>query len=134
VRGGFVRLDGFKTASAKSEVANESGPSAVTVGRASCTSEIRASSEVCPVDLTSLEIGTASRSRRRRRSGLRGVDEGGLGHHAETNRSPSSMRRAPGLKPKAVVSWARDRGYAVDEGRGLFFTNLETRTARWSST
>jgi hypothetical protein len=127
----FTRVDGFKTAEremrGKKRIA---GPSAAAVGDGVVYVGNRATSEVCAVDAKSLKRGKCLKLA----SATDGVAYVASAkevwvttpHDESITVLDASTPAAP--KPKMVIKLGGDtEGYAVDEGRGLFFTNLEDK-------
>jgi DNA-binding beta-propeller fold protein YncE len=127
----FTKVDGFKTAEREAHGKKRVvGPSAATVGDGVVYVGNRATSEVCVVDAKSLKRGKCLK--------LASATDG-VAYVAATKEvwvtTPSDQSitvldaATPStLKAKAVVKLGGEtEGYAVDEGRGLFFTNLEDK-------
>jgi hypothetical protein len=125
----FTRVSGFKTAEREWHNTKRTvGPSAAAVGDGVVYVGNRATKEICPVDAASLKPGKCL---------ALPVGTDGVAYVASakevwvTTPDDHSLTvldaSKPGdLKPKTVVKLPGDtEGYAVDEGRGLFFTNLE---------
>jgi hypothetical protein len=129
--GRFTLVDGFKTA--EREVRGKKrtmGPSAVTPGESVVYVGDRASNQVCPVDATTLKVGPCLTLP----SPTDGVAYVESAHEVWVT-TPGDQALAvldaskPGaLKAKATVKTdGVPEGYAVDDARGLFFTNLEDK-------
>jgi len=126
---GFVRVDGFKTA--EREVRGKKrtvGPTAVTIGDGVAYVGNRGTNEVCAVDLATLKVGACVKMR----GGIDGVayvapsKEVWVTMPAEHALGVLDASKPAELKAKPSIAVAGEpEGYAVDEGRGLFFTNLE---------
>jgi DNA-binding beta-propeller fold protein YncE len=129
--GQFTRIDGFKNA--EREVHSKKrmmGPSSGSFGEGFVYIGNRASSEVCPIDAGTLKPGKCLKL---------ATAPDGVAYVASakelwvTTPKDSSLTvldaSKPGtLKPKAVVKMpGSPEGYAVDDTRGLFFTNLEDK-------
>jgi DNA-binding beta-propeller fold protein YncE len=127
--GTITRVDGFKTA--EREVRGKKrtlGPSAATIGDGVAYVGNRATNEVCVVDATTLKLGACAKVP---------SPTDGVAYVASTkevwvttprDHSLTILDAAHGLKVKDVVKTDGDpEGYAVDEARGLFFTNLEDK-------
>jgi hypothetical protein len=129
--GTFTRIDGFKTD--EREVRGKKrtlGPSAATVGDGFVYVGNRATSEVCPVDVKTLKPAACLK--------LPGPTDGVV-YVASAKEVWVTMPRDdaltvldasnPGtLKQKTIVKVpGAPEGYAVDDSRGLFFTNLEDK-------
>jgi len=127
----FARVDGFKTA--EREIRGKKrlvGPSAVTIGDGFAYVGNRATSEVCAVDLKSLKLGKCLKLP---------VPTDGVAYVASTKEvwvtTPKDhsltvldASKPDTLKAKLVIKTEGEvEGYAVDETRGLFFTNLEDK-------
>ena len=127
--GTFTRVDGFKTA--PREIRGKKrmlGPSAVAIGDGFAYVGDRASNEVCPIDLVTLRLGRCLRLT----SPTDGVAFVASAREVwvTTPRDHSIAvldASKPGtLAPKASVRFdGSPEGFAVDEARGVFFTNLE---------
>ncbi len=129
--GRFTAVDGFKTA--EREVRGKKrtmGPSAVTPAEAVVYIGDRASNQVCPVDATTLKVGPCLTLP----SATDGVAYVESTHEVWVT-TPGDQALAvldaskPGmLKAKTTVKTdGAPEGYAVDDARGLFFTNLEDK-------
>lgn len=127
----FTRIDGFKTA--EREVRGKKrtmGPSAVAVGDGVVYVGDCASNQVCPVDGTTLKVGPCLTLP----SPTDGVAYVASAHEVWVT-TPRDQALAvldaskPGaLKAKTTVKTdGAPEGYAVDDARGLFFTNLEDK-------
>jgi len=129
--GQFTRIDGFKNA--EREVHGKKrmmGPSSASVGEGFVYVGNRASSEVCPIDAGTLKPGQCLKL---------ATAPDGVAYVASakelwvTTPKDSSVTvldvtRPGALKPKAVVKTpGSPEGYAVDDTRGVFFTNLEDK-------
>jgi DNA-binding beta-propeller fold protein YncE len=127
----FTRVDGFKTM--ERDVRGQKrlmGPSAVTIGDGVAYVGNRATSEVCAVDLKSLKLGKCLKLP---------VPTDGVAYVASTKEvwvttprdhslTVLDASKPDTLKAKLVVKTdGEPEGYAVDETRGLFFTNLEDK-------
>jgi DNA-binding beta-propeller fold protein YncE len=129
--GTFARVDGFK--SEEREVRGKKrlmGPSAASVGSGFVYVGNRATSEVCPVDVGSLKAGKCIK--------LKSPTDGvayvaGTKEVWVTTPRDQSLQvldaSKPGvLKPKTVVKTdGAPEGYASDDSRGVFYTNLEDK-------
>jgi hypothetical protein len=130
-RQAFTRVDGFGTT--ERDVGGKKrtlGPSAVTVGEGVVYVGDRGSSEVCPVDTTTLKSAGCLKL---------SSPTDGVAYIAPVREvwvtMPRDKRLAildastpDALRAKATVSTdGAPEGYAVDESRGLFFTNLEDK-------
>jgi DNA-binding beta-propeller fold protein YncE len=129
--GTFTRVDGFK--SGEMEVKGKKrimGPSAASVGDGFVYVGDRFSNEVCPIDASTLKVGTCARLP----SATDGVcyvpSTKEVWVTTPRDRSLSVLDASkPGIvKPKTVVKVdGSPEGYAVDDGRGVFYTNLEDK-------
>ncbi len=106
------------------------GPSAVSIGDGFAYIGDRASNEVCPIDLKTLKPAACVKLAAR----TDGVVFVAASHEVwVTTPDDSSVvvldASTPGLlKQKTTIKVAgQPEGYAVDEARGLFFTNLEDK-------
>jgi DNA-binding beta-propeller fold protein YncE len=130
-KGTFTRVDGFKTA--EKEVRGKKrtlGPSAVTVGDGVVYIGNRATSEVCAVDLKTMKLGKCLKT---------ASPTDGVAYVASTKEvwvtTPDDhsltvldASKPEALKAKTTVKTPGEvEGYAIDESRGLFFTNLEDK-------
>jgi DNA-binding beta-propeller fold protein YncE len=127
--GTITRVDGFKTAEREWHGKTRTmGPSAATVGDGFVYVGNRATNEVCAVDAKTLKVGTCAKVP---------SPTDGVAYVASTkevwvttphDKSLTILDAAHGLKVKGVVKTDGDtEGYAIDEARGLFFTNLEDK-------
>jgi DNA-binding beta-propeller fold protein YncE len=127
----MTRVDGFTTAERDSHgVKRTMGPSAVSVGEKYAFVGNRATGEVCSVDTSSLKKGACIRI-------AGGTD--GVAYVASAKEvwvtSPRDnlvvvldASRAPALTTKTSVRVdGSPEGYAMDESRAFFFTNLEDK-------
>jgi hypothetical protein len=130
-KGTFTRVDGFKTEEReRGGTKRTSGPSAASVGDGFVYIGNRASSEVCPVEASTLKVSPCTR--------LAAATDG-VAYVASSREVWVTTPRvqaltvldasSPGaLKVKATVKTdGEPEGYAVDEGHGVFFTNLEDK-------
>ncbi len=129
--GTFTRVDGFKTAERESHGKKRmAGPSAVTVGDGFVYVGNRATSEVCVIDEKTLKRGTCI---------TLPTPTDGVAYVAPTKEvwvttprdhslTVLDASKPDALKPKLVIRTDGDpEGYAVDSGRGIFYTNLEDK-------
>jgi DNA-binding beta-propeller fold protein YncE len=129
--GTFTRIDGFATV--EKEVRGKRrilGPSAATVGDGYVYVGNRATGEICPIDVDSLKPAGCLR--------LPSATDG-VAYVADAKEVWVTTPRDQALtvldssKPSALVWKASVKvdgapeGYAVDNARGLFFTNLEDK-------
>jgi len=129
--GTYTRIDGFKTV--EREVRGKKrtmGPSAATVGDGFVYIGNRASNEVCPIDVSTLEPGKCLKLA----SGTDGVAYVASAKEVwVTTPKDQTLTVLDASKPAALVlkttvkTNGAPEGYAVDEGHGLFFTNLEDK-------
>jgi hypothetical protein len=129
--GTFARVDGFETVQREGRGATRTmGPSAASIGGGVAYIGNRGTSEVCAVDVHTLRRGKCLAI-------AGGID--GVSYVAPTKEVWVTVPgekllavldvAAPGrLELKTTIELAGEpEGYAVDEERGLFFTNLEDR-------
>ncbi len=129
--GAFTRIDGFATA--EREVRGrkrQMGPSAATVGDGFVYIGNRATNEICPIDVNTLRSATCLKLK----TGTDGVayvssaKEVWVTTPKDQTLTVLDASRPPALAVKTTVKLeGSPEGYAVDEARGLFFTNLEDR-------
>ncbi len=127
----FSRVDGFKTG--EREIRGKKrlvGPSAANVGDGFVYVGNRATSEICPVDAKTMKLGKCLKLP---------TPSDGVAYVAATKEvwvttprdhslTVLDASKPDALKPKLVVKLeGESEGYAVDETRGLFFTNLEDK-------
>lgn len=130
-KGTFTRVDGFKTEERESGGKKRTyGPSAASVGDGFVYIGNRASSEVCPVETSTLKVWPCTR--------LAAATDG-VAYVASSKEVWVTTPRAQALtvldasNPGAlrvrttVKTDGEPEGYAVDEGHGVFFTNLEDK-------
>ncbi len=130
-KGSFTRVDGFKTEERESGGKKRTyGPSAASVGDGFVYIGNRASNEVCPVEASTLKVSPCTR--------LAAATDG-VAYVASSKEVWVTTPRAqaltvldasnPGaLKVKTTVKVEGEpEGYAVDDGHGVFFTNLEDK-------
>lgn len=131
--GAFARIDGFKTIEREAHGTKRIvGPSSGSVGAGFAYVGNRASSEVCPIDLTTLKPGTCT--------GLTSAPDG-VQYVALSKEVWVTLPKeqaiavldasTPGsLTVKATIKLdGSPECYAIDEQRGRFFTNLEDKGA-----
>jgi hypothetical protein len=129
--GTFTLVDGFKTAQRDYKGQTRTvGPSAVSIGDAAAYVGNRATSEVCPVDTATLEVGACIK--------LRSPTDG-VAYVPPTKEVWVTTPRDQSIvvldatKPLALTVKTTIRldgapeGYAVDVQRSLFITNLEDK-------
>jgi DNA-binding beta-propeller fold protein YncE len=129
--GTFTRVDGFKTG--EREVRGKKramGPSAASVGDGFVYVGNRATSEVCPVDARKLTLGKCLKLA----SATDGVAYVALTKEVwvttphDRSIAVLDASNPAALGPKTVIRLeGSPEGYAVDDARGLFFTNLEDK-------
>jgi DNA-binding beta-propeller fold protein YncE len=129
--GTFTRVDGFKTAERESHGKKRmAGPSAATVSDGFVYVGDRATSEVCAVDENTLKLGTCLKLP---------TPTDGVAYVAATKElwvttprdhslTVLDASKPDALRLKLVIKMDGDpEGYAVDSGRGIFYTNLEDK-------
>jgi DNA-binding beta-propeller fold protein YncE len=129
--GSFTRVDGFKTEARESNGKKRTrGPSAVAIGELFAYVGNRATNEICPVELKTLSRAPCLKL---------GTEIDGVAYVAGTHEvwvtTPEDQTMTilattatGGLKVAGTVKvGGQPEGYAVDESRGLFFTNLEDK-------
>jgi hypothetical protein len=127
----FTRIDGFTTSELEVKGTKRTmGPSAVSIGDGFAYVGNRATQEVCSVSTSTLTIGMCLK--------LPSATDG-VAYVASAKEVWVTTPRAQAIavldasKPDALVSKATVKldgapeGYALDDRRGLFFTNLEDR-------
>jgi DNA-binding beta-propeller fold protein YncE len=127
----FTRVDGFRTEERESRGKKRMmGPSAASVGDGFVYVGDRASSEVCPVDASTLKLGHCLELP---------APTDGVAYVASVKEvwvtTPRNQAltvldasKPDALKAKLVIPTpGAPEGFAVDEARGLFYTNLEDR-------
>jgi DNA-binding beta-propeller fold protein YncE len=127
----FVRIDGFKSVEREAHGRKRMlGPSAAAVGEGYVYVGDRASSEVCPIDATTLKAVACV---------TLPAPTDGVAYVASTHEvwvtTPRDRAlvildasRPTALKIKTTVRLdGAPEGYAVDESKGIFFTNLEDK-------
>ncbi len=129
--GTFTRVDGFKTAERESHGKKRmAGPSSATVGDGVVYVGNRATSEVCAVDAKTQKLGTCV---------TLPTPTDGVAYVAPTKElwvttprdhslTVLDASKPEMLRQKLVIRTEGDpEGYAVDSGRGIFYTNLEDK-------
>jgi DNA-binding beta-propeller fold protein YncE len=129
--GAFARVDGFKTAERESHGKRRmAGPSAATVGEGFVYVGNRAMNEVCAIDAKTLQLGACV---------TLPTPTDGVAYVAPTKEvwvttprdhslTVLDASRAETLRQKLVIrTEGNPEGYAVDSGRGVFYTNLEDK-------
>jgi DNA-binding beta-propeller fold protein YncE len=127
----FTRVNGFKTEPREFRGRKRvMGPSAVAVGDGYVYVGDRATNEVCSVDATTLELGPCLKL---------SSPTDGVAYVASvkevwvTTPTDQSLTVLDAAKPRALVAklaiptQGAPEGLAVDEARGLFYTNLEDK-------
>jgi hypothetical protein len=128
--GNFTRVDGFKTVEREMNGKKRTmGPSAATVGDGFVYIGNRASNEVCPVDVNTLKPAKCLKV-----AGTDGVAYvAGVKEVWVTTPKDQTLTVLDASKPSAlalkttVKTDGSPEGYAVEEDKGLFFTNLEDK-------
>jgi DNA-binding beta-propeller fold protein YncE len=127
----FTRVDGFKTAERESRGKKRMmGPSAVFIGDGFAYVGNRATSEVCAVDAVSLKVGgcltlASSTDAVAYVSSAKEVWVTTPRDHSLTILDASQPGK---LKAKTSIKTDGDpEGYAVDESKAVFYTNLEDK-------
>jgi DNA-binding beta-propeller fold protein YncE len=129
--GSFVRVDGFKTA--EREVRGKKrmmGPSAAAVGDGFVYIGNRATSEVCPVDTATLKLGKCLKlsSPTDGVAYVAAAKEVWVTTPRDQSLTVLDASKPDALKIKTTIKVdGAPEGYAVDDARGLFFTNLEDK-------
>jgi len=129
--GTFQRIDGFKTEVREVNGKKRTyGPSAAAVGDGFVYVGNRATSEVCPVDVQTLKVGQCLKL---------ATPTDGVAYVVSvkevwvTTPKEQTLTVLDASKPGTVTlkttvkTDGEPEGYAVDEARGLFFTNLEDK-------
>jgi DNA-binding beta-propeller fold protein YncE len=127
----FTRIEGFKTAEREGRGKKRVvGPSSGSVGQGVAYIGNRATDEVCEVNLQTLKLGVCLKLP----SSPDGVEYVAATHEVwvTTPRTQSltllDASKAGSLKLKGSIKLdGEPEGYAVDETRGLFLTNLEDK-------
>jgi DNA-binding beta-propeller fold protein YncE len=127
----FTRVDGFRTAERDMHGKKRTmGPSAAAIGDGVVYVGDRASSEVCPVDAATLKVSECIKLS----SPTDGVEY--VASEKEvwvTTPRDQTLTILDASKPRAlkakttVKTEGAPEGYAVDDARGVFFTNLEDK-------
>jgi len=129
--GTFTRVDGFKTVQREMRGKMRTmGPSAASVGDGFVYVGNRATNEICPVDASTLKPAKCLKLA----SGTDGVAYVASAKEVwVTTPKDQTLTVLDASKPAAltlkttVKTDGGPEGYAVDEGHGLFFTNLEDK-------
>jgi len=129
--GTFTRIEGFATAEREGHGKKRTvGPSAGAVGNGFAYIGNRATSEVCPIDVKALKAAKCIKMS----SGTDGVEyvaaskEVWVALPKEQTLAVLDASNPSTLKQKATVKVdGSPECYAVDEGHGIFFTNLEDK-------
>jgi DNA-binding beta-propeller fold protein YncE len=120
--GGVTRIDGFETAEVERNGRTRTvGPSSVTVGDGVVYVGNRADSKICSIDAASLAVGTCKK-----------IDSmpDGLAWVAATHEVWMTTPRDQSIRilgGEKITLEGDPEGYAVDDARGVFFTNLEDK-------
>jgi DNA-binding beta-propeller fold protein YncE len=129
--GAFTRVDGFKTEEREYKGKKRMmGPSAVTVGSGVVYVGDRASNEVCAVDAKTLKLGKCLKLTTPTDgvSYVASVKEVWVTTPRDQTITVLDASKPEALKLKTVIKLPGDpEGYAVDDAKGLFFTNLEDK-------
>ena len=129
--GTFTRVDGFKKAERDNNGTKRMmGPSSVAIGDGVGYVGDRASSEVCTVDAGALKLGKclALPSSPDGVAYVASAKEVWVTTPRDSTLTVLDASKPDELKLKTTVKLpGRPEGYAVDESRGLFFTNLEDK-------
>jgi DNA-binding beta-propeller fold protein YncE len=129
--GAFTRVDGFKTEEREYKGKKRmAGPSAATVGSGVVYVGNRATSEICAVDAKALKLGKCIKlsSPTDGVAYVASVKEVWVTTPKDQTLTVLDASKPEALKPKTVIKLPGDpEGYAVDEAKGLFFTNLEDK-------
>jgi DNA-binding beta-propeller fold protein YncE len=129
--GTFTRVDGFKTE--EREVRGKKrtmGPNGVAVGDGFVYVGDRATGEVCPVDASTLKPGHCLKlpSPTDGVAYVASAKEVWVTLPRDQSLAVLDVSKPDTLKTKAMVKLdGAPEGYAVDDSRGLFFTNLEDK-------
>jgi DNA-binding beta-propeller fold protein YncE len=127
----FTRIDGFATVERETRGKKRRiGPSAATVGDGLVYIGNRATNEICPIDVQTLQsakclkLGTGTDGV----AYVRAVKEVWVTTPKDQTLTVLDSRKPLALAVKATVKLdGAPEGYAVDEANGLFFTNLEDK-------
>jgi DNA-binding beta-propeller fold protein YncE len=127
----FTRVDGFKTEERESHGKKRMmGPSAASVGDGFVYVGNRATSEVCAVDANTLKLGHCLKlpTPTDGVAYVASVKEVWVTTPRNQTLTVLDASKPDTLKAKLVIKTPGDpEGFAVDEGRGLFYTNLEDK-------
>ncbi|MDP9000690.1 MAG: hypothetical protein M3O46_11320, partial [Myxococcota bacterium] len=129
--GAFSRIDGFKTS--EREVRGRKrmmGPSAAAVGEGVVYVGNRASNEVCPVDSSTLKVGNCLKlsSPTDGVAYVASAKEVWVTTPHDQSLTVLDASTPATMKHKTTIQLdGAPEGYAVDDSRGLFFTNLEDK-------
>jgi DNA-binding beta-propeller fold protein YncE len=127
----FTRVDGFKTGEREIHGRRRvMGPSAVAVGDGFVYVGNRATSEVCPVDASTLKLGTCLKlpSPTDGVAYVASTKEVWVTTPRDQSLTVLDASKPDTLKMRTTIKFdGAPEGYAVDESRGLFFTNLEDK-------
>jgi DNA-binding beta-propeller fold protein YncE len=131
VSGSFTRVDGFKNGErAVHGKTRKMGPSAVTVGDGFVYIGNRATNEVCAVDASTQKLGNCLKLP----SSIDGVayvpsaKEVWVTTPHDQSIAVLDASQPAALKSKTTIKFdGAPEGYAIDDSRGVFFTNLEDK-------
>jgi DNA-binding beta-propeller fold protein YncE len=131
VAGTFTRVEGFKTAEREHHgKTRKMGPSAASVGDGVVYIGNRATSEVCPIDEKTLKLGKCLKLPTPTDGVVYVASAKEVWVTTPRDQSLTVLDASkPGaLKQKLVIKTPGEpEGYAVDESRGQFYTNLEDK-------
>jgi|CZKU01.1.fsa_nt_gi hypothetical protein len=129
--GSFTRVDGFATAEKEMHGKKRTmGPSAAAIGEGVVYVGNRGSSEICPVDTKTLKPGPCIKlsSPPDCVAYVASAREVWVTTPKDQTLTILDASKPASLKAKTVVKTdGAPEGYALDEGHGLFFTNLEDK-------
>ena len=127
----FARVDGFKTIDKEMRGKKRTlGPSAAAVGDGVVYIGNRASSEVCPIDTKTLKPGRCTQlsSATDGVAYVPSVKEVWVTTPRDQTLTILDASKAEALTAKTTIKTdGAPEGYAIDDARGLFFTNLEDK-------
>jgi hypothetical protein len=128
---GFARVDGFKTIDKEMRGKKRTmGPSAAAVGDGVVYVGNRASNEVCPIDTRTLKRGRCMQlsSATDGVAYVASVKEVWVTTPKDQSLTILDASKPESLRAKTTIKTdGAPEGYATDEARGLFFTNLEDK-------
>jgi DNA-binding beta-propeller fold protein YncE len=127
----FARVDGFRTLDKEMHGKKRTmGPSAAAVGEGVVYIGNRASNEVCPIDTKSLKPGRCLQlsSATDGVAYVASVKEVWVTTPKDQTVTILDASKPESLKAKTTIKTdGAPEGYAIDDARGLFFTNLEDK-------